>query len=122
MKRFLPIASILMILSILASGCGGASGSEVTPDMLLADGVAHMAGLAGFEFQITQEGPAVYLDTDNSVEFSSAVGHYVSPDQALTKVKISAMGMLAEITVISLQDIQWASNPLSGQFQELPDD
>lgn len=122
MNRFTPLFILLIVVSILASGCGGASGPEVTPAMLLADGVAHMAGLAGFEFQITQVGPAVFLDVDQTVQFSDAVGHYVSPDQALTKVKISAMGMLVEITVISLQDIQWASNPLSGQFQELPDD
>lgn len=56
------------------------------------------------------------------MEFSEAIGQYVSPDQALTTVTITALGMLTEVTVISLQDIQWASNPLSGQYQELPDD
>jgi hypothetical protein len=61
------------------------------------------------------------LDADQTVQFSEAVGHYVSPDQAQTIVTISAMGMLTEITVISLQEAQWASNPLTGQFQELPD-
>lgn len=122
MKRLIPFLIILSLLGILAAGCGGSAGAEVTPEMILADGVAHMAALPGFEFQITQEGPAVHLDVDKTVEFSDAVGHYVSPDQALTKVKISAMGMLTEITVISLQEIQWASNPLSGQYQELPDD
>jgi hypothetical protein len=121
MKRVLPYLSLFLILSILGAGCGGAEVEEVTPDQLLADGVSYMAALAGFEFQITQVGPQVYLDADKTVQFSEAVGHYVSPDQAQTTVTISAMGMLTEITVISLQDIQWASNPLTGQFQELPD-
>ncbi len=121
MKRLFPVLIILSLVGVLAGGCVGDAETEVTPDMILANGVTHMAGLAGFEFQITQEGPAVYLDPDKTVQFSNAVGHYVSPDQALTKVTITALGMLAEVTVISLQDVQWASNPLSGQFQELPD-
>lgn len=123
MKRFIPVLIIFSLLAILAAGCGGSAGEEVvTPDMILADGVGHMAALPGFEFQITQQGPTVYLDPDKTIEFSDAVGHYVSPDQALTTVTITALGMLTEITVISLQDIQWASNPLSGVYMELPDD
>jgi hypothetical protein len=121
MKRSIPVFLTISLLTILAAGCGGSTKEQVTPDMLLADGTAHMAGLVGFEFQITQEGPVVYLDADKSIQFSDAVGHYVPPDQALTTVTINVMGMLAEITVISLGEIQWASNPLSGQFQELPD-
>ena len=122
MKRLIPLVLIFTIITILAAGCGGSAGEEViTPDMLLADGVTHMASLPGFEFSITQQGPEVYLDADEVVQFGSAVGHYVSPDQAQTTVTITALGMLTEITVISLQDIQWASNPLSGTYQELPD-
>lgn len=121
MKRVLPYLTVLSILGIALAGCGG-GGEAASPETILADGVNHMASLPGFEFQITQDGPAVYLDPDQTVEFSSAVGHYVAPDQALTKITISALGMLTEITVISLQEIQWASNPLSGQFQELPDE
>ncbi len=120
MKRLLPYLSLLLILSTAITGCGGSAAEQVTPEMILADAVTHMAALPGFEFQITQEGPAVYLDPEKSVQFTKAVGNYVSPDQAQTTVSISAMGMLTEITVISLQDTQWASNPLSGQFQELP--
>lgn len=122
MKRFFPFLSLLLILSILGAGCGKAGEEEITPDVLLANGVTHMAALPGFQFQITQEGAQVYLDPDQTVQFSDAVGHYVSPDQALTTVTITAMGMLAEIEVISLQEIQWASNPLTGQYQELPDE
>ncbi len=121
MKRVLPFFSLLLALSILIAGCGGEAEEVITPDQLLADGVTHMAALAGFEFQITQQGPQVFLDADKTVQFNDAAGHYVSPDQAQTTVTISAMGMLTEITVISLQEAQWASNPLTGQFQELPD-
>ncbi len=122
MKRFLPFLLILTISSILAAGCGGTPEPEVTPDMLLADGVSYMAGLPGFEFGISQEGPPVYLDAELTIQFDSAVGHYVSPDQATTTVTINAMGILAEITIISLQETQWASNPLTGSYQELPDE
>jgi len=122
MKRLLPLLLIVSLFTVLAAGCAVEKEPEITPAMILADGVTYMAGLPGFEFGISQEGPAVFLDVDETVQFDSAVGHYVAPDQAQTTVTISAMSILAEITVISLQDIQWASNPLSGQFQELPDD
>ena len=121
MKRMMPLILILSLIAILAAGCGGEPEEVITPEMILADGVAHMAGLPGFEFSITQTGPAIFLDVDQLVQFGSAVGHYVAPDQALTTVTITALGMLTEVTVISLPDIQWASNPLSGVFQELPD-
>lgn len=122
MKRSTLYFILLLILSILGAGCGAAGSEEITPDVLLANGVTHMAALPGFQFQITQEGAVVYLDPDQSVKLTNAVGHYVSPDQALTTVTITAMGMLTEIEVISLQEIQWASNPLTGQYQELPDE
>ncbi len=122
MKHVLPYLSFLLILAVLSTGCAAAGEEEITPDVMLANGVAHMAALPGFEFQITQVGPVIYLDPDQVVEFSDAKGHYVSPDKAMTTVTINALGMLTEITVISLQDIQWASNPLTGAFQELPDE
>ncbi|HDD54742.1 MAG TPA: LppX_LprAFG lipoprotein [Chloroflexi bacterium] len=121
MKRLIPFILILSLIAILAIGCNVEPEEVITPAMILADGVTHMAGLPGFEFSITQEGQIVFLDADEVVQFGSAVGHYVSPDKALTTVTITALGMLTEITVISLPDIQWASNPLSGVFQELPD-
>jgi hypothetical protein len=121
MKRTLSFLTVLSILGLVLASCGG-GGEAASPEAILADGVNHMASLAGFEFAITQEGPPVYLDPDQTVQFISAQGHYVAPDQALTTVTISAQVILTEITVISLQEIQWASNPLSGQFQELPDE
>jgi hypothetical protein len=122
MKRPTLYLILILILAILGTGCGAAGGEEITPDVLLANGVTHMAALPGFQFQITQEGLVVYLDTNQSVEFNGATGHYVSPDKALTTVTITALGMLTEIDVISLQEIQWATNPLTGAWQELPDD
>jgi outer membrane lipoprotein-sorting protein len=117
MKRVLPF---LIIFVLLLAGCGGSAEPEVTPEMVLADSVAYMNDLAGFEFSITQEGPDIFLDAEKSVGFVEAAGHYVSPDKATTKVKIEALGMVAEITVISIGDMQWASNPLTSSFQELP--
>jgi len=121
MKRLIPLLLIISLFSILAAGCAGEPEVVITPAMILADGVNHMASLDGFEFGINQTGPPVFLDADELIQLGSAVGHYVSPDKAYTTVTITALGMLTEITVISLPEMQWASNPLSGAFQELPD-
>ena len=122
MKRVLPYLSLILILTILSAGCGAAGEEVITPETLLANGVTHMAALPGFQFQITQEGPAIFLDPDQAVQFNDATGYYVSPDKARTTVTITALGMLTEITVISLQEIQWATNPLTGIYQELPEE
>lgn len=122
MKHATPYLILILILAVLGAGCGAAGEEEITPDVLLANGVTHMAALPGFEFQITQEGPLVYLDPNQTVQFNDAAGHYVSPDKALTTVTITALGMLTEINVISLQEIQWATNPLTGEYQELPEE
>ncbi len=122
MKRLTPYLIFILILAILGTGCGAAGGEEITPDVLLANGVTHMAALPGFQFSISQEGLTVYLDADQAVQFNGAEGHYVSPDKALTTVTITALGMLAEIEVISLQEAQWATNILTGAYQELPDE
>jgi lipoprotein LprG len=79
-----------------------------------------MVSLPGFEFQIKQVGSTVYLDFDETILFNEASGHYVAPDSAQTKIKITAMGLVTEVTLISLQEAQWISNPLTGQYQELP--
>jgi len=120
MKRFLPFILAGTLCTLLAAGCGAAGGEPVTPEILLANGVTHMAALPGFEFRISQDGAWVFLDGDETIEFSTAVGHYVSPDQAQTTVSVSVMGLQTEIEVISLQEIQWAKNPLTGDYLELP--
>jgi outer membrane lipoprotein-sorting protein len=110
---------ILLLIGLLAGGCGTGADQAATPQEILADGVAYMSGLAGFQYQLTQSGPPVYLDPEQAAQFVEAAGHYVAPDKAQTVVKISALGMVTEITVVSLGDDQWGTNPLTGSYMEL---
>ena len=64
MKRLIPLILIISIFTILAAGCAVEAEPEITPAMILAGGVTHMASLPGFEFSITQVGPEVFLDAD----------------------------------------------------------
>ncbi|MFO8036579.1 MAG: LppX_LprAFG lipoprotein [Anaerolineales bacterium] len=112
---FLLFAGLLVLLS----GCGGGAGPRETAGDYLADAVAHMNELDGYEFQLSHGGPPVYVDAEGQTKFVNATGHFVSPDKASTKVKISLGSIVAEISVISLGDTQWGSNPLTGSFQEL---
>lgn len=118
MKRGVSILSLLVITGLLLASCGGGQ-EAASPETVLADGVATMSGLAGYQYQLSHTGPTVFIDPEKTAQFVEASGHFVAPDKATTKVKISAMGMVVEITVISIGDAQWGSNPLSGAFQEL---
>lgn len=119
MKKTRLIPMILMIsFLILAAGCGGGDTGE-DPESTLADAAASMAALDGYQFQLSHAGPPVAVDAEGSTNFVSATGHFVAPDQATTTAKVSLGGMVAEISVISLGDQQWGSNPLTGTFSEL---
>ncbi len=110
---------ILVMLIFLTTACGGGSDPAITAESTLVEAASHMSSLAGFEFLLTHTGPIVYIDTERTTEFLQAGGNFVSPDQALTTVKVGALGLVLEITVISIGDTQWGTNPLTGAFQEL---
>lgn len=121
MKRQSVSAVILAVLAILLAGCGGLLGGEDSPQTTLADAVDHMNSLDGYQFQLSHEGPPVYVDAEDTTEFLNASGHFVAPDEVETTIKISLQSIVAEISVISLGERQWASNPLTGSYQEIDD-
>lgn len=115
--RLLPLIFMIIFL-IMSAGCGGGDTGQST-ESILSEAAASMSALDGYQFQLSHAGPPVAVDADGSTNFVSATGHFVAPDQATTTAKVSLGGMVAEISVISLGDQQWGSNPLTGTFSEL---
>ena len=79
-----------------------------------------MSQLAGFHFAISHSGPPAYLDPDNVVSLVRAEGNYAAPDKAQATVLVKLTGFVTKVDVISVADVQWQTNPLTGKWEELP--
>ena len=81
-----------------------------------------MNGLDGFHFIIDRSGRPAYLDPDETISFRRAEGFYVSPDKGIAEVRVIAPGIVTDVSVISIKDIQWETNLLTNEWTQLPPD
>ncbi len=81
-----------------------------------------MRSLAGFHFEIDRDGALAYLDSGKTLAFGAGGGDYVAPDRARAQVKIIAPVFVTTVSVISVGEIQWETNVVTGAWTELPPD
>lgn len=119
MKRF-----VVLIFCIFALISCRDNQDEVfpEPEVLLRDSAEIMRQTDGFHFMIDRDGELAYLDPGETLAFGSGEGDYVAPDKARAAVKIIAPGLVTTVSVISVGEIQWETNVLTGQWTELPPD
>lgn len=93
----------------------------LTAEEIVAETAVRMNGLDGFHFSIERDGAPAFVDPpDNIFAFRRAEGDYVSPDKARATVRIIGPGLITDVQVITVAEIQWQTNPLTGQWEELP--
>ncbi len=120
--RPLPFLAVLFLL-LLVLGCGGTSTPEVElqPEEIIQETAVRMNELRGFHFLIERDGAPAFVDPpDNLFVFRRAEGDYLSPDRAQAIVRIIGPGLITDVQVVTIADIQWQTNPLTGQWEELP--
>lgn len=78
--------------------------------------------MPGFDFLIEREGAPAFLDPQGTLSFRRAEGEYASPDRVRATIRVIAPGIVTDIAVISIGPIQWETNMLTGEWQELPPD
>lgn len=83
---------------------------------------AKMQTQHSFHFIIDRTGAPAYVDTAETLSFRRAEGDYLAPDRAQAVVRVILPGLVTDVSVISIGPIQWETNPLTGQWQELPPD
>jgi hypothetical protein len=113
--------ALLAAAGFLAA-CGRASTPDLAPDAIVSRSAERMRGMPGFHFLIEREGAPAFLDPNETLSFRRAEGEYASPDRVRAAIRVIAPGMVAEISVISIGAIQWETNFLTGEWQELPAD
>ena len=115
--RIFPL--ILFVLLLFA--CGEPDLPELPPDEIVQNSAEQMQSLPGFHFAIAREGAPAFVDPpDNALSFRRAAGDYTAPDRAQAVVRVIAPGLVTDVNVISVGEIQWQTNPLTGKWEELP--
>jgi lipoprotein LprG len=120
-STLLPFFALLFALWGTAV-CRPVPDPEPTPEEIMQNTAVRMSQLAGFHFAITHSGPAAYLDPDNIISLVRVDGDFAAPDKAQATVLVRLSGFVTKVDVISVANVQWQTNPLTGQWEELPPD
>ncbi len=111
---------MLFCLLLFLTACGEDEPPALPAEELVGKTAVRLNQLSGFHFIIDRDGAPAYLDPDNTLSFSFAEGDYVAPDKSRASVRVIAPGIVTEVNVISIDQIQWQTNVLTGEWEELP--
>ncbi len=117
MKRCLFTPLFLFLLLI---GCAEDGLPELPADEIISKTAVRITEQSHADFLIERQGAPAYVDPDHTLAFRRAEGQYQAPDRAAALVRIIAPAVIADVDVISIGDIQWQTNVLTGEWEELP--
>lgn len=119
----------IALLFLLILACGNFSGEnnsleEVNLDSvganeIVSKSIERMRNIIGFHFIIDRSGAPEFIDPDETISFSRAEGIYVTPNKVTATIRVILPGLVTEVDVISIGDIQWQTNYLSGVWELL---
>lgn len=105
---------------IIFSACRQPSLPEISAGELVQLSAERMKNSEGFQFLIERDGAPAFLDPGETISFRRARGAYVAPDRALATVRVIGPGIITDVDVISVAEIQWQTNVVTGAWEELP--
>lgn len=115
----------IVVAGFLAASCGG--DPESTTTTAAADATAVLAGagpvlqnLETVGFEIIVEGDPVYIDGAELLAASSAEGQYEAPESFQAVVDVKTFGLSVELGAVSIGEDQWITNPVTGEWEQLP--
>lgn len=118
--RFVFCLGALFIFVLAGAACQQEAEPELSAAEVVQQSAVRMNEMAGFHFLITRDGAPAYVDPpDNVVVFRSAEGDYTAPDRARAVVRV-LLGFATDVRVITVGDVQWQTNPLTNEWEELP--
>jgi lipoprotein LprG len=123
LKTRIAYGSYLMAIACLLTSLGACVSS--TPELLdpveiVLRSVDRMKALQGFHFVIDRRGALAFLNEERTIAFRRAEGDFVSPDRAQATIRVIVPGLVAEVQIINIGQVQWETNFLTGEWQELP--
>ncbi len=115
----LSFAFLLVSLMMIAA-CRQPTLPEISAAELVQRSAERMRDSGGFQFAIERDGAPAFLDPQGTISFRRAIGAYVAPDRALATVRVIGPGIITDIDVISVAEIQWQTNVVTNVWEELP--
>jgi len=119
---FVRRVAVWLILTAVAAGCGSDGGAVPDPppieDLILRSADA-MSAVDTARFEMSRSGAPVSVSW---LEFDSAIGVYRAPDEAKAVLRGKAADVTVEAGTISIGDVSWLANPLTGTWDFFPPD
>lgn len=101
---------------------GAPADPEASPDALVAAAADAMGAVTSVEFGLEREGAPVFIDQFESLALDGLIGQFTVPGRAQAQLRITVDDDLAtEIGAIAVGAEIWISNPVTGDFETLPD-
>jgi lipoprotein LprG len=119
-RPYATIILAILILLLTLTACSDPNLPEIPAEELVQRAAERMKESDGFQFTIARDGAPAFLDPGETLSFRRAQGAYVAPDRALATVRVIGPGLITDVDVISVAEIQWQTNVVTGDWEELP--
>ncbi len=117
-KHWLAMAVVL--LSLLGAACTAPTPPAAPPRELVAQAAQKLVSTQSLHFVIEFSGAPTYLDSQHTMTLRRVEGDVARPDRMRASVKAALPGAYILIQAIGIGNDQYATNPLSGQWQKIP--
>jgi hypothetical protein len=129
-KVFRAIFGLLLSISLLLIGqaceLAGVDFSTPTPTpVLAAQEIADrssraMLELGSMHFEIGLTGALAYVDNPPTTALKAVSGDLLRPDKVKAVVRLSSLGLVTEVGLISIEGASYVTNPLNQRWEALP--
>ncbi len=116
----------LLLITSLITACGRPPAPTATatvalsPQEIATQAAEAMLAAESLHFVVERDGAPAYIDADGLLSFKRAEGDFVRPDKLRALVRLVTAFAPVEIGMIVLGEEQFATDPITGQWQLLP--
>jgi len=125
----LPSLAVAVIFGAACAGGSGGGSAEPSgptlppePAAIVTASAAAMGDVTSVRFDLARAGAPVYIDQFESIAIDRVAGEFTVPQSAQAVLDVEVNGSLkTQLGAIALGDEVWLSNPITGEFETLPD-
>ncbi|MEM7094502.1 MAG: LppX_LprAFG lipoprotein [Actinomycetota bacterium] len=101
---------------------GAVADPDADPTVVIAQAAEAMAQVRSVEFELDRDGAPIFIDQFQSIALDDLIGQFTVPTRAQAQLTVTVDGDLTtRIGAVAINDEVWISNPVTGNFETLPD-